>query len=282
MRADRLYEQLERDFVTPPMTDSWAEYMGQISNYLTESFKQRSMGLVCDHAELVNKVYTAVFASVDVMEAVLAREESDILLFVHHPALWDIRTPEVWQHMGRAQLERFKELRISIFNFHVPLDNYGPYSTSSCLARTVGITVTKPFFDYRGALAGVFGVTPLANVEELSRAYASALGHRTSLYRYGTDDIRGGSIAVVAGGGNLIDVHEEIASAGCRNLVTGITVKDAAHEEAHEYAAKHGINILGGTHYSTERPACQAMCRYFESLGLSSEFIGDSPVLEDL
>jgi hypothetical protein len=66
MKAIELYERLDRDFITPSMTDDWAKYMGKISHYLTESFKQRSMGVVCDHTEIVDKVYTAVFASRDV------------------------------------------------------------------------------------------------------------------------------------------------------------------------------------------------------------------------
>jgi putative NIF3 family GTP cyclohydrolase 1 type 2 len=282
IRAIKLYEQLERDFVTQSMTDDWAQYMDEISDYLTESFKQRSMGLVCDHTELVNKVYTAVFASTDVMKAVLSRAESDIMLFVHHPASWDIRTKELWQQMDRTLLGQFKDRRISVFNFHVPLDNFGQYSTSVCLAGAVGIAITKPFFDYFGAKAAVFGMTPIAAVEELSRFYAGAMGHHTSLYRYGTGDIRDGLVAVAAGGGNIVGVHEEIVAAGCNVLLTGITVKNVVSSEAHEYAEKHGINILGGTHYSNEKPACQAMCRYFESLGLSSEFIEGTPVLEDL
>jgi hypothetical protein len=39
---------------------------------------------------------------------------------------------------------------------------------------------------------------------------------------------------------------------------------------------------LGGTHYSTEKFACMAMTKYFEKLGLPSEFIEDAPGLADL
>jgi putative NIF3 family GTP cyclohydrolase 1 type 2 len=282
MRAVELYERLEHDFVTPSMTDDWAKYMGEISDYLTESFKRRSMGLVCDYTRIVNKVYTAVFASSHVMRAVVSRAESDIMLFVHHPASWDIRTQEVWRQMDHALLEQFKARRISIFNFHVPLDNYGQYSTSVCLAGVVGIKVTRPFFNYFGATAAVFGTTPLATIEELSQAYAGALGHRTSAYRYGVNEIKDGLVAVVAGGGNIVGVHEEVAAAGCNTLVTGITVNNTVSAEAHECAMRYGINILGGTHYSNEKPACQAMCQYFKSLGIASEFIEEAPVLEDL
>jgi len=39
---------------------------------------------------------------------------------------------------------------------------------------------------------------------------------------------------------------------------------------------------MGGTHYSSEKFACIAMCKDFEKLGLGSEFIADTPSFEDL
>lgn len=60
------------------------------------------MGVVCDNSESVEKVYTTVFPSKKVMKSVLERGEKDILLFVHHPATWDIRkAPEVFKVMDR-------------------------------------------------------------------------------------------------------------------------------------------------------------------------------------
>jgi hypothetical protein len=51
---------------------------------------------------------------------------------------------------------------------------------------------------------------------------------------------------------------------------------------SHKFAEDNRINILGGTHYPTEKYACKAICEYFMRLGLPSEFIEDKPVLEDL
>ena len=65
-------------------------------------------------------------------------------------------------------------------------------------------------------------------------------------------------------------------------FVTGIAVKNEHSKKAHEFAEEHRINILGGTHYSTERFACIAMVDYFRKLGLSSEFIEGKPVMEDM
>lgn len=283
MNAIDLYEQLERDFITPSVRDEWAGRMQPIADYITDNFKNRSMGLVCNNTTDINKVYTAVFPSNAVMQSIIDRDETDIMLFVHHPMIWDIRkAPNTFQQMEGDLLNLFKERHISIYNLHHPLDNYGEYSTSVTLARLIGLEPKKPFYYYFGAQVAVFGETKLAAVQELKERYEIAIGHRTSLYQYGTNEIKDGLIAVAAGGGNIVGLLNEIVNEGVNTFVTGITVKNSHSEKAHNYAKNNGINILGGTHYSTEKPACQAMCDYFMRLSLPSEFIEDIPVFEDL
>lgn len=86
----------------------------------------------------------------------------------------------------------------------------------------------------------------------------------------------------MAGGGNSAESLEEIVKEGVNTFVTGITIRNVHSEKAHAYARQNGINILGGTHYSTEKPACQAICDYFVKLGIPSKFIEDIPVFKDL
>jgi putative NIF3 family GTP cyclohydrolase 1 type 2 len=283
MKAAKLYAQLEKDFITPSLSDEWAKYMGSIADFLSDNFKQRSMGLVCDNSAEIKKVYTAVFPSDNVMQSILDRGEPEIMLFVHHPSIWDItKAPAAFQQMDRGLLEKFRERRISIYNLHVPLDNFSKYSTSSTLAKVLGLTALRPFLEYYGGLAAVFGKTQYSIVQEMKEKFTAVLGHRTILYQYGTDEIKNGVVAVAAGGGNLIQVHEEIAREGVNLLITGITIRNSYTQKTHDYAREKKINILGGTHYTTEKPACQAMCDYFKKLGLPSEFIEGAPGLEDL
>ncbi len=283
MKAARLYAQLEKDFITPALSDEWAKYMVSIADFLTENFKQRSMGLVCDNASEIKKVYTAVFPSNNVMQSIIDKGKKEVMLFVHHPSVWDLAgSPPGFQQMDRSLLEKFKENNISIYNLHVPLDNYGDYSTSVTLAKALDLTDLRPFLEYFGGIAAVFGKTELDTLKEMQEKFAVFLGHQASLYQYGSDKIKNGIVAVAAGGGNLVEVHEEIAREGVNLLITGITVKTPNTLKAHDLAQENKINILGGTHYSTEKPACQAMCDYFRKLGLPSEFIEGTPGLEDL
>ena len=283
MKAADLYSRLEKDFIFPGLTDDWARFMTPLDSFLTENYKARSMGLACDFTKDVNKVYTAVFPSDKVMQTVLDKKEKDTMLFLHHPSNWDLsRAPVVFQLMNRDLLEQFRHAHVSVYNLHVPLDNYGEYSTSGTLAKAIGLTDLHPFYEYFGSLACVYGKTNCKTVNELREVFAGTMGHRISLYLYGGHEIKNGMVAVAAGGGNIIDLHDILAKDGVNVLVTGVTTNAGVVTSAHDSAREKKINLLGGTHYSTEKPACQAMCGYFQKLGIPSEFIEGEPGMADL
>ena len=286
MDAKKLYARLEKDFIKPGMSDDWVRHMPEIRDFLSENFIKRSMGLVCDNSERIYEVYTAVFPTNEVMETVLKQGGENTMLFVHHPSIWEITEKGVWEpEMNRKLLEQFREKGISIYNLHVPLDSFGKYSTSTCLARELGLKFTPrdAFFDYNGGLAGIFG-KGVGTIDELRKRFEKAVGHRITSYEYGENEIKDGIVAVIAGGGNEVEALKELVKKKVNTFVTGVTrIGDYAPAlEAHNYAKAHGINILGGTHYSTEKFACMAMCDYFEKLGLRSEFIAGKPCMKDL
>jgi len=282
MKATQLYNQLEKDFVVDGMWDEWSTYMTEIEEFLSAQFIERSMGVVCDFAETINKVYTAVFPSEKVMEKMLAENVTDAMLFVHHASIWDIRKPSVFYTMDKTLLEKMKKNRISVFCFHVPLDNYSEYGTTKSLAEALGIEFEKTFAPYRGAMAGVIGKTHCKTVEELNELYTKTVGHQTKLYAYGDNEIKDGRVAVVAGGGNDISIVPELLEHDIKTYISGVTLISEYSKSVHEFEKEHRINVLGGTHYSTESFACKNMCKYFEKLGLPSVFIEDTPILEDM
>jgi putative NIF3 family GTP cyclohydrolase 1 type 2 len=117
---------------------------------------------------------------------------------------------------------------------------------------------------------------------ELQNKYSEAVGHETKLYQYGDNEIKNGVVAVAAGGGNQTFVLQELVENNINTFVTGITLKNDVSAEVHEFAEKNRIAILGGTHYSSEKFACIAMCKYFGKSGLPAEFIDDEPCFEDM
>ncbi|MCC7574772.1 Nif3-like dinuclear metal center hexameric protein [Candidatus Woesearchaeota archaeon] len=283
MKSKKLYERLEKDFITQEMSDDWEENIKNIQRYVTEEYKKRSIGLVCDFTDEINKVYTSVFPSEKVMQKIIAENVTNALLFVHHPADWDItKAPNVFQEMKPELLEKFKEQKISIYNLHSPLDNYGEHSTSNSLAKALGLIVEKPFSPYLGGMSGVIAKTNLVDVQELKEKMLEVLGHEVSLYEYGTKEIKNGRIAIIAGGGNEAEYLDDALRENTNTFITGITLLNERSKPAHEFAKKNKMNILGGTHYSTEKFACISMTTYFKELGLESEFVNDEPVIEDM
>jgi len=281
MEAKKLYEKLDKDFITPELKDERIQDMWEINTYLTESFKQKEMGLVCDFTNEINQVFTAVFPSKKVMEEILQRWAKNAMLFLHHPMIWDIRQRPIFQNMDTQLLANFKKNNISIYALHVPLDNFGKYSTSATLADQLYITEKTAFGEYFGGLTGVIGTPKVKTIGELKDIFEHAVGHKVWIYTYGDTVIKNQKVAISAGGW-LTEYMQTIADLWINTFVTGISSKNSHSEGAHDIAKKYGINILWWTHYSTEKFTCQKMVGYFEEQGIPTKFIDDEPIVEDM
>lgn len=282
MKAVELYERIERDFNLAICSDEWVM---EPNEYITEQFLKRSMGLVTDCSDTISYVYTAVFPSADVISKIISDGRRDALLFVHHPMNWDITKFPVFSDVPAALLEKLRERKISIYNLHVPLDANGPYGTTANLAAALGVDATGEFYEYFGVKVGVIGTTDCGDVNALKNRFEEAVGHPVALYKYGEEEIRDGKVALIAGGGNTADVYPFLREMGINAYLTGIAAINedfAPSVEAHEAAKAGGVNILAGSHYSTEKFACMKMVEYFAGLGIAGEFAADKPGMEDM
>lgn len=285
MKASDLYEKLEKDFDLDSCEDvdikCWSGM--DFNQYVPELFRKRYMGLYIDNSTEINTVYTAVFPSDKVLKHILDTGITDTLLVVHHPMIWDIRLPDAFTYIDNELLNQMNKKKNSIYVLHTPLDKNGPYSTSVNFAKAIGVQQESEFCKYFGVVnVGIIGFTDYKAVKELVEHIKSIVAHNVRLWNYGTKDIKNGKVALAAGGGNEEDVLEEVLNLGISTYITGVTVKNDFSKKAHEFAEKNKINLIGATHYSTEKFACIAMCSYFEELGLSCEFVEDFPLIEDI
>jgi len=280
MKAKRLYKKLDRDFELSLCRDDWSRM--DFNKYISQNFKKRYIGLLLDNSNEINMVYTAVFPSKSVLNQLIQLEQQNILLITHHPMVWDITKPTVFENINPNFLPILKEHSVSIYTLHVPLDKNGKYSTTTTLARALDIDIKGEFYEYFGVKVGIYGTVDLKTPEELAKRLSLKIGHKTKLWKYGLDEIKDQRVALVAGGGNEIDIVQEIINLGINTYITGVTILNEYSKKIHEFEKENRINLIGGTHYSTEKFACIALCRYFEKLGLSCEFLEDSPILEDL
>lgn len=285
MKASFIYEQLEKKFDLDSCKDvdvkcwSWMKF----NPYVPELFRKRYMGLYIDNSEEIHSVFTAVFPSERVIQQILDADVTDALLFVHHPMIWDIRLPEVFSYISDGLLKEIHQSKISIYALHAPLDKNGEFSTTVNLAKALGIRQESEFCKYFGIInVGIVGSTEYKTVSNLTKHVKSVVAHDVRLRKYGTDTIKNGKVALAAGGGNEVFILEEVLDLGINTYITGITVKNEISKKSHDFAEKNQINLIGATHYSTEKFACIAVCKFFRELGLPCEFIEDIPIIEDI
>ncbi len=96
-----------------------------------------------------------------------------------------------------------------------------------------------------------------------------------------------GKIAIVTGGGFLPSLMREALDLGCDTYITGIITVNASEYGLNSYPKTKAavdllpINVLGASHYLTEKWAPQFSVPYFEQFAPSS-FIEDESALQKL
>jgi putative NIF3 family GTP cyclohydrolase 1 type 2 len=252
------------------------------NGFISDNFKKRYMGLLLDNSNEIKQVFSAVFPSDSILNKILELNSRNNLLFTHHPMVWDLTQERVFQDINASLLPKLKAMEISIYTLHVPLDKNGEYSTTVNLARKLEIDIEGEFYIYRGVKVGIYGRTKTTTPVELNLKLTNAVGHNTKLWKYGSDLIENQRVALIAGGGNEIDIIQEVMELGINTYVTGVVAINDYSKNTHEFEIENRFNLIGGTHYSTEKFACIALCEYFEKLGLNCEFIEGQPCMADL
>lgn len=275
MLLKELKLRLDEKFIKPKYSDDWRGYPKYFEKYLTNEFKEKHMGLMFDFSKEIKKVVTCTFPS---KESISKIKGEDILIVSHHAANWDIRNaPEVFEYLDESIVLDIKKRRISLYVLHVPLDEDHEFGTSVCLSEVLGLKKIKAFYNYHGALAGLLNEEEDLNI--VKDRCEKLVGHRIGFYNYGADK---GKVSVIGGGGFSSDVLKEMVDLKSNILVTGITILNKRNNALHEFCLENNINVIGLTHYSSEKFAMIKLLKYFEKLELNAEFIEETPVLEDI
>lgn len=266
MKAKDLYKALEQEF------RPWE---------CTEVFS--TMGLQFDNTDQVNKVYTAAFVSDEVMDQMEERDATDCLLFTHHPVPQRKDLTKDSPPPSPHTISRLKERRISVFNYHIPLDRVSPWSPGTNLAKALGLTPYEEFYEQNLVRMGLLCHSPYQNLSQLTAAAEQTFGHPVKAYPYGGEVLKDGKVAIMGGGASNPNIYAQLRERGINVFLTGMTAPHipwAARN--HEEARKNAVSLVGGTHYSTEKYAVMEMVKFFQRLGLESEFLPETPNFEEL
>ncbi len=284
MLANELYNRLDEDFDIKNIRDDWS-FM-DFNSYIVPTFKSKYIGLILDNSHNIEKVYTATFPDKEIIERILDINAFDVLLFSHHAMGYRGNAEGFpFYNIPLAYLEEMKKRRISFYMLHAPLDRNGEYSTSVSLAKALNLEVVDEFCQYDNIKVGVICKTSFKSVLDFSDHVGKVIGHDIKLRNYGESDIRNGKIAIAAGGGSYPFVATELADLGINVYLTGFTKPLQYFEptmEFHKIAKDNQINVIGATHYSTEKYACISMVDYFKKLGICAAFLEGKYFLEDL
>jgi len=284
MKAEELYQELDKDFQIEKYRDDWS--FVEFNEFISPDFKERYIGVMLNNGDVIDKVYTCTFPDSIILDKILARNERDILLFSHHAMGYD-PTLEGFPFYDIAvdYLKELRQRRISLYVLHIALDKNGPYSTSVNLAKALQLPIDDEFCEYLGCKVGVICETRFGNVTDFALHVKNLIGHEIKVRQYGDEIIERQRVAVAAGGGCVDFVARELSALGVNTFLTGVTKPVPSFEpnmEFHRMAKESRINLVGATHYSTEKFACMAMPDYFAELGMEAEFVEGAPCMEDL
>jgi dinuclear metal center YbgI/SA1388 family protein len=221
-------------------------------------------GLQLTNGGEVRRIVAAVDASLPAIEQAAAGGPG--LLLVHHGMFWQGAQPVTGPVFRK--LKAAMDAGLAIYSAHLPLDIHPEWGNNIGLARAIGMTDPRPFFDWKGILLGLRGTwngTRGQLVDALSQAVG---GGRVHLSPGGPEQIR--EIGLITGGaGSEIS---KAAAAGVDTFISG----EGPHW-SHPLALELGLNLLLAGHYATETFGVRSLAAELgRRFGLEWEFI-DQP-----
>lgn len=284
MNLKKITEILDKEFFETKVKEdlvSWAVTKDN-QNYINKPFLNQETGLMLHSGEVINEVFTCVFVTGEIIDKVCINKNS--LLVTHHNfnyyederGLCPIRF---------EQLERLKNSGISLYVAHAGLDTHKIYGTSKVLAETLNIEIEGYFFDYFGDSVALVGMIEKDNYDNYIEFVKRKLDRNLLTIEKYTDEIR--KIAVVAGGGDEPEILKEAYKLGADTMIGGtiehkwgLPFIQENNKKFRDLNKELKLNLIGGTHYGTERPAMQRLVEFFEKLNLKSTFIEDESLLK--
>lgn len=191
--------------------------------YINDDFINKSTGLMLNSSSIVEKVFTTVFVTNEIVDKIC--ESKNSLLFTHHN------------------------------------------------------------FDYFGSPTALVGKIPKEAIENFIEKARISLQRKTLTIEKHRENIE--RVAIVAGGGDEPDILQQAYDLGCDTFISGtienkwgIPFIQENNKKFRELNKLLKLNLIGGTHYGTERFAMMKVVEYFKELGLSTTYIEDEELLK--
>ena len=250
----------------------------------TEVFLNEKSGLMFDFAQTIDKVYCVVFTTAEVFDHLLAIADRPSLVLTHHPLDYH-EDARGFGAFPQDYLTKLEEREIAVYAIHTPLDAGLNICVSKSLAERLSLSNMMPFWGQNGGHLGVIGSVQSADVNAIAEHVSRSLGIET--VDVFDNDAEDGPAAVVAGGGDQPEILKKAKELGCTTYITGTVVHrwafepvQRANERFHALAKELRINLIGASHYHTEKCAVQDVAAFLRASGFEAEFL-DDPILKN-
>jgi putative NIF3 family GTP cyclohydrolase 1 type 2 len=282
-----LVAELDAYFRVPDVRgDDWSEAFEHVypdpywREYVVSGWEGRWNGLSVRGADQVERAATCVFPS----DRIVAGLEPGTFLFSEHPV--DFADEPGFLPLSLESYEAMREGGISFYNAHAPLDMHPEVSPSRLCAAGVGLENLVEYFPICEGIPGgaaVIGESRLS-VDGLADALRSYLGPEILVHVLTRSRGDAGRVAMVAGGGAMVEILEASLERGCDTYVTGNAATncrlDFVQKQVRafrERADAAGVTLIDAMHYGMEKPPQWAMARWLERRGLDARFVADGP-----
>ncbi len=282
MRMSDITQLLDREFrigetADPGMTNHALTDSGR--GYVLPAFQERKTGLMFDFGESVNMVYCVTFTTGEALSEILKTADGPAMIFTHHPFDYHEDERGLTVMDDRLILE-LKKRRLCVYAIHAPLDVGQNICVSKSLAKRIGLCDPRPFFPALGGYLGMFGHMGNDSFKEMAKTVGQALNLDTvDLFDNGGKEEL---VAVVAGGGDQTKILKAAIERGCSTYITGTVVHrwnreavQKGNQDFHQLARTARVNLIGGTHYTTEKWAVQDIALFLQGKGIRACFIED-------
>ncbi len=288
MELKKITDILDMEFDIENVKEDWSLMFDRLfvqKSVPTFRTTLKNIGLMIANSHEVNKIYTAFSPSRYILEEIRSRGIVNVLLIVKHPFDWDgRRNGKGFLHYTERDYQLMESTGISIYSLHTPLDknrNDDVVSTAYAFAKVIKMKVEREFAsggeDNPEILIGLIGKMPDGKIGALVKRVNSILDYRVKIMKV-NDEV--GKCAIVTGGGFVPRLIEEAKELGVNTYITGIISPNASDYDRENYKStlsavnKAGINVIGCSHYLTEKWTMLYSIPYFSQI-CKSEFIED-------
>ncbi len=295
MKLKELIRKLDEEFDVANVQDEWQWLFDEL--FIRKSLKSfrkpmHHTGLAVKNSDDVKKIYTAFSPSTYVLEQIRKRRIKRGLLVVKHPFDWDGRDiGGGFIKLSERDFQLMEEMEVSLYSLHTPMDknrNDKIVSTAYAFAKVLGMEVEEEFAPEGERnpklLLGLIGKVKEKDFDSLVKRLNSILKYKCKVMKKNNEV---GRVAIVTGGGFIPELMREAKNKRCGTYITGITTPNASEYDRNNYPPKFkeikkvDINVIGASHYLTEKWAMEFSIPYFEQF-CDSEFIEDKSAIKKL